>query len=127
MDRKTPAFSELPLFWKTLIVVGLVTLLVLLVILVSVGGFMLSKEPEDAPVNIDEYSDLINSFGAPDSASVEVPVPVPDSVPVPVPDSTEVEVPAEAPVPNSVSTHQTVIRDLRGNPLLDLLAVRAHQ
>lgn len=55
-------FSSLPVLWKTLIIIGFITVFILLTLMIVIIILMCTTPKIDMTTNLDEYSDLLEEF-----------------------------------------------------------------
>jgi hypothetical protein len=60
--NKTNIFSSLPTLWKTLIIIGFITVFILLMLMIIIIVLMCTTPKIDMTTNLDEYSDLLEDF-----------------------------------------------------------------
>lgn len=56
-------FSRLPILWKTLIIIGFITVFIVLTLMIVIISLISSSSQKiDTKANLDEYKDLLNEF-----------------------------------------------------------------
>ena len=55
-------FHRLPIFWKTLVIVGFITVFIIAILVIALSIFMYSKQAITEQQSIKEYEDFIEEF-----------------------------------------------------------------
>lgn len=58
----TDGFSKLPALWKTLIVIGFLSVFIIMVLIIAVVALVGTTPKIDITTNLDEYADILEEF-----------------------------------------------------------------